>query len=207
MSYSSAEVKSGALVIAALVGLFGMTVVVGNVMRGETKTWQVQFGYVSGLEKNAPVYFAGTEVGKVDEIQVLHGEERPVLLTLSIDKEIQLRGDSQAFVDTLGMMGEKFVELTPGTKAASMINQDTVIQGHDPIPMHEMIEKMNVLADRMEELTTSINPLMARVNGIVAENEEEIHKIIANLEQTSANVRDMTHDLKFRPWRLVRKNS
>ncbi len=205
MSYSATEVKSGVFITASLALLLALTFVVGNLMSGKTRTWQIEFGYVSGLEANAPVYFAGREVGKVDKIDITAGKERPVTITVSIDEKITLREDSEAFVDTLGMMGEKFIEITPGGNPSPELQPGALLQGTDPIPMYLLIQKMNLLADRMDDLTTSLNPILGRVDGMLEESEESLHKTIANFEEASANVRDMTNDLKFRPWRLIRK--
>jgi len=204
-NYSSSEVKSGILVTTALVLLFGLTFIVGRYTSGAKHDYKVRFGYVSGLEVNAPVYYAGHEVGKVGGIEVLSGEEKPILVTVTIRENIRLKTDSNAFIDTLGMMGEKFVELSPGKAKSPVIQSGSVIEGTDPIPMYVLIQKMNLLADRMDELTTSMNPIMETMDDVLTGNKEEIAKTIANLHETSANVRDMTHDLKFRPWRLVRK--
>lgn len=47
--------------------------------------------------------------------------------------------------------------------------------------------------------------MVQRLNKMLGRHEEEIARIVGNFEQSSANIRDMTHDLKYRPWRLVRK--
>jgi hypothetical protein len=59
----------------------------------------------------------------------------------------------------------------------------------------------------MDELTAAVNPMMGQIHSMLQGHEEEIARLIANFEQVSANLRDMTYDLKFHPWRLVRKNS
>ena len=84
-----------------------------------------EFGYVGGLKQNAPVYYAGREVGKVGKIEVLYGKERPILVTIKIDEKIDLREDSEANVDTLGMLGEKMVEITPGSASVSTLATST----------------------------------------------------------------------------------
>ena len=205
MAYSQAEVKSGFLITVSLIVLFILTFVVGRFVGGSTRSFQVRFGYISGLEKNAPVHFSGHEVGKVDKIEIARGQERPVLVTVRISDKVDVREDSQCLVDTLGLLGEKFLEITPGTLASPILKPGASLTGTDPIPMHLLIRKMNLLADRMDEMTVSLNPLLRRMDGLVAGHEEEIAKMISNLDETSANLRDMTHDLKFHPWRLLRK--
>jgi len=205
MSYSQAEIKSGLLVSIAFVLLLGLTFIVGGFLKGGGQEFQVQFGYVSGLGDNAPVYFAGREVGKVSSIDIVNDTEKPVRVTVKVADHVRLRSDSAAFIDTLGLMGEKFVELSPGTVGADAIAPGTVIMGTDPIPMHLMVRRMNLLAERMEVMTDSLNPMMEKLNTMMVGHEEEIAAIIGNANEISANLRDMTHDLKYRPWRLLRK--
>ncbi len=205
MAYSAAEVKSGALITVSLAVLLALTFIIGGFKSGKTKNVQVRFGYVNGLEDNAPVYFGGREIGKVDKIEIQSDAERPIIVTLSIPENITPRENGEVFIDTLGLMGEKFVELKPSPASEPALAPGSILEGTDPIPMYLMIQKMNMLADRMDEMTQSLNPMMEQLNDMMVGHQEEIGKIVANLTQTSANVRDMTEDLKHRPWRLVRK--
>ncbi len=205
MTYSLQEVKAGFLVTMSLVLLFALTFIVGNFMGGKTQVWQIEFGYISGLKKDAPVYFAGHEVGKVDRIEIVKGVERPVLVTVRVSDNVKLRENSEAYVDTLGLMGEKFVELTPGFNPGPFLEEGKTIVGTDPIPLYLLVQQMNLLATRMDEMTASLNPMMKELNTMMKGHEEDFAKMISNFHETSANIRDMTHDLKYRPWRLVRK--
>ncbi len=162
MSYSSNEVKSGVLIAVSLVLLFVLTFIVGSFVTGETKTYQVRFGYIAGLEDNSPVYYSGREVGKVDLIEVFSDQEEPVLLTIRIAADIDLREDTDAFIDTLGMMGEKLVELTSGSVDKPVLKSGAVINGTDPIPMYLLISKMNLLADRMDTMTEVLTPMVTQ---------------------------------------------
>lgn len=205
MAYSSAETKSGALITVSFALLIGLTFIVGNFSKGPVTEYEIRFGYINGLKKDAPVFFAGNEAGRVNKIEVQRDNARPVLVGILLAQEMIVRQDSDAFIDTLGLMGEKFVEVTPGTPQSPALKAKATLQGTDPIPMYLLIQKANKLADRMDILTASLNPLTERINSLSQGHEEDISKIIINMEQTSANLRDMTHDLKFRPWRLLRK--
>lgn len=205
MSYSAAEVKSGLFVSITLILLLTLTFLVGNFMGGSTQTWQIRFTYVGGIKQDAPVYFSGVEVGKIDKIEVQGDKTRPMLMTVRISSNVVLREDSQVFVDSLGLMGEKCLELTPGTAGSSPLKAGTEIQGTDPIAMYEMVQKMYLLVDRTDELLISLNPMVKTLNNVISDKDEAIAKTIANLEESSANIRDMTNDLKYHPWKLLRK--
>lgn len=205
MAYSSAEIKSGVLITVSIGLLVAMTFVVGKSMTGPVHNYELQFGYINGLIEDAPVYYSGYEVGRVTKIEVVNGAAKPIRVKVQLPQPIELRHGTQAFIDTLGLMGEKFVELTSGTVGETALAPGSVIEGTDPVPMYLLIQKANTLADRMEEMSKSLNPLIGRVNGITQTSQEEIVKIIANLHETSANVRDLTGELKSHPWKLVRK--
>ena len=206
-SYSSSEIKSGFFILATIAILLALTFVVGGYFKGGTDEWKVRFGYLNGLEDNAPVYYAGHEVGKVEKIEILRGDPRPVLVTVKIKPEAYLRKDTVAYIDTLGMMGEKFLELSIGSPKAPALPVGSVVEGVDPIPMHVMIRKMNLLADEMSQMADRLNPLLNTTGSILKGHQEEISKSISNLHEITANLRDMTYDLKLRPWRLLRKSS
>jgi phospholipid/cholesterol/gamma-HCH transport system substrate-binding protein len=174
MSYSSSEVKSGFFILFSITALLVMTFVVGGLRGGEKVIWKIRFGYVGGLEKGAPVYFAGREVGKVKQLDVQNGEERPIVITVEVPKDIIVRADSQAYVDTLGMMGEKLVEISPGTKAAAALTPGATIEGEDPIPMHEMIGKLNLLSGEMVKMSSSLNPMIKSLNDLMQKNSDLI---------------------------------
>jgi phospholipid/cholesterol/gamma-HCH transport system substrate-binding protein len=205
MAYSSNEVKSGLLITVCLVLLFALTFVVGGFTTGATKAYQVRFGYISGLEDNAPVYFSGREVGKVNAIEVLRGEERPIQVTIQVADGVELREQSEAYVDNLGLMGEKFIELSQGPLEAPILEAGGVISGTDPIPTHLLIHKMNVMSDNFEELHAAMEPMVENVGDVLSESKEDVTRMLANFRATSDNLREMTADLKRRPWRLVRK--
>ncbi len=88
---------------------------------------------------------------------------------------------------------------------APFLPEGSVIQGTDPIPMYLLVRKMNTLADRMDEMTETLNPLLGNINTLVAGHKEELGKTLTNFHEISANLRDMTAELKTHPWKLVRK--
>jgi phospholipid/cholesterol/gamma-HCH transport system substrate-binding protein len=205
--YSSSEIKSGFFVLITIIMLLVLTFVVGGYFKKGANELKIQFGYLNGLSDSAPVYYAGREVGKVDKIQLVPGEPKPVTVTVKVSKEVYVREDSVAYIDTLGMMGEKFIEISVGSQNAPAMGAGKVIRGIDPIPMHVLIRKMNDLADEVSQMTETLNPLLKTTNDIVSGNKEEISKSISNLHEVTANLRDMTADLKLHPWRLIRKGS
>ena len=224
---------------------------------------EIGFNYISGLAPNAPVHFAGHEVGKVTGLRLLDEkgaasmaehvvappvrvpaeggwtgkspevvrpevgappEARPgqaeaapapvaepvpplgrVVVTLRIDQTAVVKKDSQAYIDVMGFMGEKFIELTPGTAAAAPLGADDILRGSDPLAFYELVNMGTDVADKFKETTASLQTLIHDLDHAVGDNRPELDGIVANLNETSSNLKEMTEDLKWHPWKLLRK--
>ena len=198
MNFSRNEVKSGVLVVICFTLLTILTFKVSDFhAMSETKSYKVTFNFISGLEKNAPVHFAGHSVGIVKSISI-HDGNPVVEVVIQVAKDTPVRADSQAFVDTLGLLGEKFISLMPGSASSVLLEPGGVLVGNEPTPIHQMITQMN-------ELTTQLIPLTEKTNGLLEGHQKDIEAILVNLNATSENLKDMTGDLKKHPWKLLRK--
>lgn len=198
MDFTRSEVKSGILVVVCFALLVILTFKVSDFRAlQDTYEYKIGFNFISGLEKNAPVHFAGHSVGTVKSIAIRDGH--PIVeVTIAIDKHTPVRADSQAFVDTLGLLGEKFIALTPGSAAAPKLQPGGVLQGTDPLPLHQLMEQMN-------QLTTQLVPLTDKTNHLLEGHEKDLEEILVNLNASSQNLKEMTEDLKHHPWKLLRK--
>ena len=198
MNFSRSEVKSGVLVVVCFALLVILTFKVSDFRAlAKTKDFKIHFDFISGLEKNAPVHFAGHSVGTVKSIEI-HDGNPVVEVTISVDKKTPLRADSQAFVDTLGLLGEKFISLTPGSVSSPQLEAGGVLEGNEPMPIHQLITQMNVL-------TGNLIPLTEKTNRLLEGHEKDLEAILVNLNAASENLKEMTHDLKLHPWKLLRK--
>ncbi len=198
MDFTRSEIKSGILVVVSFTLLTMLTFKVSNFRAlAGTEEYKINFNFISGLEKNAPVHFAGHSVGTVKSIKLQDGDPA-VAVVISIDKTTPLRMDSEVFVDTLGLLGEKFISLSPGKQTSPKLPPGGILRGHEPTPIHQMITQINTL-------TENLVPLTEKGNRLLEGHEKELGEIITNLNESSKNLKDMTHDLKFHPWKLLRK--
>lgn len=73
---------------------------------------EAEFDNVSGVKKGASVQVAGVVVGEVSAIKL--GEGDVALLSLKVDKAVELPTDSMASVKSQGIIGDKYIQLSPG---------------------------------------------------------------------------------------------
>ncbi len=205
--YTAQEVRAGFLITFSALALAAMLLLSGKTQFfSNANTLKFSFNYIGGLEKNAPVHFAGHKVGKVTDIK-LNGasSESLITVTAAVSKDVVLKQDSEVFIDSMGFMGEKYVEITVGTKETSAVEKGSVVKGTDPMPMMELIKKGTDLIQEFEETNESLKRIIADLGVLVGDNKGNIDGILTNLNDTSANLKDMTRDLKYNPWKILRK--
>jgi len=204
----SNEIKTGFIVLICMAILIAFTVSIGKFANiGKQYELKVIFSRVAGVASDAPVRLSGVDIGKVEDVQLLYTKEgdTKVLLTLVIDNSAKLREGATAHVTTLGLMGEKYIELTPGEVAAAVIKPGTTINGKDPMQMEELIDIGKEIAEEVKITLRDISGLTKHLDEVVLENKSDIKAIMGNLERTTENLEEFSDDVKKNPWKLLSK--
>ena len=107
------ELAVGAFVLVGLICLGYLSIKLGKleVLGGQAYELQAEFDSASGLKPGAAVEIAGVEIGRVKTIS-LRGDRATV--SLAIWNGERLYSDAIASIKTRGIIGEKFVALSPG---------------------------------------------------------------------------------------------
>jgi len=206
MDYFRTEIKAGIMIVGCAVILLILVFYVGgfNVLEDRYPV-RVRYNFTGGLDKNAPVRFAGVKVGEVKDIQLLNEENANIEVTIAINSKVRLHQDSQAFVNTMGFMGEKYVELSPGTTESPIIKPGGVIIGTDPIQMDELLKKGRKIADELEGAIGSLQKFLNDADDLVVANKEDIREIIINLKETSIHAKEFAKTIEENPWKIIWK--
>ena len=202
----SNEMKVGVLVVACIAVLLGLLYKTGSFdFKKEGYTVKAIFNMVAGVQRNAPVRLAGVEIGKVEAIQLAYDKGTNVLVTLWLDKNAKLKTDSKALITALGLMGEKYIEVTAGSTDAPYLQPGETIMGEDPLQFDSLAKKGEVIASNLDETLSSIQELAKNTNLVVTDNKEKIDSIFDNLEATTVNFKEFSDDIKRNPWKLMSK--
>lgn len=117
-----AQLKVGAVIVVALVVLTLAVYKLGQAANLFAKRYSlvIFLGNANGLQKGSTVLVAGQVAGTVSRVDFLPPDQdttRNLELTLSIDQNLQpqVRRDSKASVKTLGLLGDKVIDINPGT--------------------------------------------------------------------------------------------
>ncbi len=199
------EFKTGIMLIVVLaIMLYFVYATIGLNVSKDGYELNVEFNFISGLRPHAPVRLCGAKVGHVEDIKVICDEDDThVEVVLWIKDDAKIREDSKFYISTLGLMGEKYVEITSGGSGVCFLEPGCVSQGKEPFKMEDLMEKAEVMADKLEEALISVKKLSDHADDLVT--SKEIDKTLKNIEATSENFKEFSDDIKKHPWKLLFK--
>ena len=99
---------------------------------------QVLFTNCSGLKTGAPVMIAGVEIGRIKQIGLQDYEAKA---TLIIQKSVVLQTDVIASIKSKGLIGEKYIELTPGAADQTIPPGGTIRDTEPAMDIEGLISK------------------------------------------------------------------
>ncbi len=98
------------------------------------------FSSVSGLKQGARVEMAGVPIGSVSSITI--DRERLVAkVSFAVDKKIELTEDSIASVKTSGIIGEKYVDISPGGSEFPLEDGDEIENTESSLDIESLVRK------------------------------------------------------------------
>lgn len=178
------ELKVGTFVIISLVVLTIMIFKIENFKFFKPGyTIHVIFNYVSGIDAGAPVNLSGVEIGEIKKMEIFYNKN---LKRTQVDVNVWIRGkttlreNSLAKIKTLGILGEKCLEFTPGSIANPALKEGDTLFGEDPFSIEDAAESINKVAKGLTKTIDSINAVIGE-----PDIENSLKESIKNLEEIS----------------------
>jgi len=142
MRQSSVELGVGVFVLLGIFCVGYLTLRLGEVevLRDNYYHLNARFTSVTGLKVGAQVEIAGVQVGQVDAIS-LDSKELVALVRLKIKEGVQLSEDSIASVQTAGLLGDRYIQLSPGGSDQILKSGDRIIETEPALNIESLIRK------------------------------------------------------------------
>jgi phospholipid/cholesterol/gamma-HCH transport system substrate-binding protein len=136
------EFVVGLFMLAGFAAFFYMAIKMGDIGIFEKQTYSVsaRFMNTSGLKAGGVVELAGVSVGKVAKIE-LDPEMYESVVTLEIQDSVKLQEDTIASIRTAGIIGDKFIKLTPGGVDEYLVDGDEIIETESSLDIEELVSK------------------------------------------------------------------
>ncbi len=141
MNRFNVETAVGLFVLAGIVAIAWLSIRLGKleIVGGDYVPVHAEFSSAAGVKKGASVDIAGVPVGKVDEI-TLSGYKADVLM--KIRKGIALQDDTIASIRTMGLIGDKYISLSPGASDRLIPPGGTIRETESPPDFDQLVGEM-----------------------------------------------------------------
>lgn len=176
------QVRVGALLIVGLVLLLYAVFLVGKIFDvfAERYTIVTLMPSVVGLRAGAPVTLAGQQVGQVDEIEFIpmrlkrNGNHLQVKLKVAVRIKDQIRHDSKVLIRPQGLLGDKYVDIAPGTLASAVLKSGDTIPGEVTLDMEQFL----ALASEALDTATILISDLRLITGSMARGEGTMGQLL-----------------------------
>lgn len=206
MKKAGLEFKVGIFVLLALGLLAGLVIKTGDFYWKPGYNLRIVFGSASGIETGSPVKLAGVTVGEVKEIHVVRGADGQTQVELRcwINQGVYLEDDAEPRISTMGLLGEKYIEIFPGTGGNKPVGNEGILGGHTSASVDDVMNSG-------QQLIKTMDAVMGHVSQVVSDPEFKAHlkgtfvhadKVAANFVETSEDLKDTMRSAKIVMGRL-----
>lgn len=136
------EMIVGIFLLAGFICFSWLAVKMGDINPFENETYPItaRFTSISGLKEGSAIELAGVVVGKVSKIELDTGDYE-ALVHLDIEKQVELTDDSIASIRTAGIIGDKYIKLSPGGSDIILEAGDEIEETEPAISLEELVSK------------------------------------------------------------------
>ncbi len=209
----STEAKVGAFTIAGLALLAAVVIMLSGVSLKGDKGYRLYAGFdqVIGVQEQSVVRLSGVPVGTVESVK---NDGGGVTVAMKINGDAKIPRGSSVTVGSTGVMGDKFLNITPVQSDDYLADGDYLI-GEDEAGMDSLFTGLNKVVEQAQQLMTSLNTVVgnpkfqssfielavnlrdttAHLNGMMAalesmavQNQGNVNSMLSNLSQMAASL-------------------
>lgn len=160
------------------------------------------FDNVQGLLPGAPVWMAGKEVGRIEAVEFTEfGSDQPIHVTMRINRGIQtrVRTDSVATIGTIGVLGDSYIEIRPGSPDGSVLIDGETISAVSPTNLFAALAEGSDALANISDLARNLNRVVSdvREEGVVAKAASAVSAasgIVLEVESGSGLLHSVIYD-------------
>lgn len=156
-----------AIFIIAASALFLIAIfVIGSKQNLFTSTMKLQsvFETVSGLLEGSSVRFNGINVGTVNKIEIISGTKVRVEMTIVSSVRKFIKRDSKVKVISEGLIGNKIVEINPGSENAQSVNDGDLLESIKPIEAEDILRSLKETGENASVITKDVASIVSKVD-------------------------------------------
>jgi len=202
MTERQMQLRIGALVLVGILLFIGFVLSVGkrSALFEERYSLWTSFSSTEGLATGAPVRLAGVTVGNVTRIGFgPNPRDRRLAITLTVERRVQdrIRQDSVASIGTIGLVGDKVLDITVGSYDRPVLQPGAQLAAVDPPDFSRLLQKGDTILDNVTRISASLDEFLA---GGEQTGKRNLNESLRSLRTTLVEIEKgegLIHDLVY----------
>jgi phospholipid/cholesterol/gamma-HCH transport system substrate-binding protein len=180
------ETIVGIFVVASLAALLVMALIVAQQegLFQEYVEYRTIFKNVSGLKPGSEVHLAGVTVGNILNTSI--NPDGDIVVTFQVLKKYsdRMREDSRSTIGFMGLLGEKSLDLTPGTRKKPQIPPAGLVASVEPLDITLLLARAAPSLDDLQKVLTSL----VAITGRMSEPDSEFGQIVTSFKEIVSKI-------------------
>lgn len=188
------KIKLGIFITAGIVLFMIGIYYIGAKQQLFNSTFRISgiFKDVSGLQVGNNVRFSGITVGTIENVEIINDTSVKVDMVIDENTRQFIKRDAKAIIGSDGLMGNKIMNITPGTPGQPEIQNNDYIATIKPVDMDEVLNKLrftidhaSIIASDLSAMTTNIRTGKGTIGKLFMDTvfAENLDKAIVNVKQ------------------------
>ncbi len=202
MTERQMQLRIGALVLVGILLFIGFVLSIGkrSALFEERYSLWTSFTSTEGLSVGAPVRLAGVTVGNVTRITFGRDpRDRRIVVNLAVQLRIQdrIREDSIASIGTIGLVGDKVLDITVGSHDRPGLQAGAQVASVDPPDYGKLLEKGDRILDHVTRVSASLDEFFAGGGQV---EKRTLNDMLRSLQTTLVEIEKgegLAHDLIY----------
>lgn len=171
----------------------------------------IRFNFVGGLQTGSPVRLAGVTVGKVEKISFLKNpetfdnQEVNLSVKIRVNRNIKesIRQDSKFYINMAGIIGDRYLEITPGSSSSVPLKRNEIVRGIDPPRIDQLLSQgygvfgkiMEFMNNNEKTISSTVDNLSGFLGSLNKQlgngKNSDLAKLIENLTIITSNLKPL----------------
>ena len=187
----SKELKVGLFVLASLLTFLGTLVYVDQ-LTGTRIPYKTYFTYAGGIDPGSQVRFGGMKVGSITAIRQAREDPTKIEILVEVKGGVPVNADSVATLTSLSPLGDKYLEISTGSKNARRLSPGATIPSVESVSLDDLARKASELIPtiqstfqdvqkNIDQLTGNANTVLGNIQSMTSpQNQRNFSLLLAN---------------------------
>ena len=197
MDKTKIELKVGFFVLIGIVLISFLIFKIGNIKNyGAGYSIKFIFNRIAGVKAGSPVRLSGVDIGEITEVKIVEDEENKKIKVEALSRirgSLLIPHESSAYVSTLGLLGEKYIEIVPPEVVESFLKPGDKLVGVDPVLAQDWVDEAQKTVKDFQELISNLK-----------DGEGTVGKLLFD-DRLYQELEALVTDLRQHPWKLFWK--